>query len=29
MPAEAKLNEAEIKLVRAKYDTLKKMLNMD
>lgn len=29
MPAEAKLNEGEIKLVRAKYDTLKKMLDTD
>ncbi|HAE21513.1 MAG TPA: hypothetical protein DCG47_04200 [Spirochaetaceae bacterium] len=29
LPTEAKLNEAEIKLVRAKYDTLKKILATD
>jgi len=29
MPSEAKLNEAEIKLVRAKYDALAKMIDMD
>jgi hypothetical protein len=29
LPAEAKLNEAEIKLVRAKYDILRKMIDAD